>query len=83
MRIVDEDRVTITIQFTREEATHLRAALNYVASLFDYLDREALDGWRMTSEDAERLVDDVTNLTASSMSGRLGSATASCSGGTG
>lgn len=63
MKTVAEDNDSITIQFTRQEARNLRSSANYVASLFDFLDREALDGYHMTREEAEQLADDLSRLT--------------------
>lgn len=63
MKKVCDDKDTITVQFSREEAAAVRAAVNYVSSLFEYLDREALDGWRMTMDEADQIADDFTNLT--------------------
>ncbi|MDQ3694716.1 MAG: hypothetical protein M3464_13980 [Chloroflexota bacterium] len=63
MNLVTEDKQTITIQFTRAEAANIRAAVNCVSSLFAYLDRDALDGWRMTMDDAERISEAFSNLT--------------------
>lgn len=63
MQTVAEDNDSITIQFTRQEARNLRSSANYVASLFEFLDREALDGYRMTREEAEQLADDFSRLT--------------------
>lgn len=63
MKTVAEDNDSITIQFTRQEARNLRSSANYVASLFEFLDREALDGYRMTREEAEQLADDFSRLT--------------------
>jgi hypothetical protein len=63
MKTVAEDRDTITIQFTREEAANVRAAVNYISALFEYLDREALDLSRMTMEEADQISDAFTDLT--------------------
>lgn len=63
MKKVDDDKATITIQFSREEAAAVRSAVNYISSLFEYLDREALDGWRMTEAEADHIADDFTHLT--------------------
>lgn len=63
MKTVAEDNDSITIQFTRQEARNLRSSANYVASLFEFLDREALDGYLMTREEAEQLADDFSRLT--------------------
>lgn len=68
MKTVSEDKDTITIQFTRAEARNLRSAANYVSDLFEYLDREALDGYQMTAEDASQLADDLTDLTTAYLS---------------
>lgn len=68
MKTIAEDKETITIQLSRDEARNLRAAVNYVADLFEYLDREALDGYQMTIEDANQLADDFTNLTTAHVS---------------
>jgi hypothetical protein len=63
MKTVAEDKDTITIQFTRAEARNLRSAINYISDLFEYLDREALDGYQMTMEEADQLADEFSNLT--------------------
>lgn len=63
MKTVAEDNDTITIRFTREEARNVRSTVNYVSSLFAYLDREALDGYQMTMEEAEQLADEFSRLT--------------------
>lgn len=63
MRTVAKDKDTITIQFTRAEARNLLSAANYVSMLFEYLDREALDGYQMTMEEADQLAEDLTDLT--------------------
>lgn len=63
MKTVAEDKDTITIQFTRDEARNLLSAANYVSMLFEYLDREALDGYQMTMEEADQLAEDLTDLT--------------------
>jgi hypothetical protein len=63
MKTVAEDNDTITIQFTRQEARNLRSTANYVSSLFEHLDREALDGYQMTTEEAEQLADEFSRLT--------------------
>ena len=63
MKTVAEDKDTITIQFTRTEARNLRSATNYISDLFEYLDREALDGYQMTMEEADRLADEFADLT--------------------
>lgn len=67
MRTVAEDQETITIQFTHEEARHLRSTANYVSSLFEFLDREALDLSRMSVEDAEQLAIGLSELTTASI----------------
>lgn len=67
MKTVAEDTYTITIQFTRVEARNLRSAANYVSDLFEYLDREALDGYQMTADEADQLADDLTNLTTGNL----------------
>jgi hypothetical protein len=63
MKTVAEDDDTITIRFTRREARNLRSTANYVSSLFEFLDREALDGYQMTEEEAEQLADEFSRLT--------------------
>ncbi len=63
MKTIAEDKETITIRFTRDEAANVRAAINYVSSLFEFLDREALDGWRMTIDEAEQMSDEFFALT--------------------
>lgn len=63
MKTIAEDNDTITIQLTRPEARNLRSTANYVSSLFAYLDREALDAYQMTGEEAEQLADDLSRLT--------------------
>lgn len=63
MKTITEDKGTITVQFTREEAANIRSAVNYVSALFEYLDREALDGYQMTIDEAEQLADEFSNLT--------------------
>jgi hypothetical protein len=65
MKTVAEDKDTITIQFTREEARNVNSSVNYVSDLFEFLDREALDGYQMTAEEAEQLADELTELTTS------------------
>lgn len=62
MKTVAEDKDTITIQFTRAEAGNLLSAACYVADLFEYLDREALDGYQMPADEASQLADDLTDL---------------------
>ena len=63
METVAEDKDTITIQLTRAEARNLLSAASYVADLFEDLDREALDGYQMTEDEASQLADDLTDLT--------------------
>lgn len=63
MKTIAEDRDTITIQFTRDEAANIRAAVNYLSALFEYIDREALDLSRMTMDEADQLSDDFSDLT--------------------
>lgn len=65
MKTVAEDKATITIQFTRAEAANVVSALDYISSLFEYLDHEALDGRRMTMEEAGQLADEFLDLTTS------------------
>lgn len=65
MKTIAEDKSTITIQFTREEAANVRSAVNYISALFEYLDREALDLSRMTMEEADQISDDFSELTTS------------------
>ena len=63
MKAVAEDKDSITIQFTRAEARNLLSTASYVSELFEYLDREALDGYQMTMEEADELAEELTNLT--------------------
>ena len=63
MKTIAEDRETITIQFTRDEAANVRAAVNYISALFEYIDREALDLSRMTMEEADQMSDAFSDLT--------------------
>jgi hypothetical protein len=63
MKTVAEDKETITIQFTRAEVRNQLSTASYVSELFEYLDREALDGYQMTMEEADRLAEELTNLT--------------------
>ena len=63
MKTLAEDKETITIRFTREEVWNLSSSANYISSLFEYLDREALDGYQKTAEEAEQLAAELTNLT--------------------
>lgn len=63
MTMLAEDKDTITIRFMREEARNLSSSANYISSLFEYLDREALDGYQMTAEEAEQLAEELTNFT--------------------
>ena len=63
MKTIAEDQDTITIQFSRDEAANIRAAVNYVSTLFEYIDREALDLSRMTMNEADQLSDEFSELT--------------------
>lgn len=71
MELVAYDDETITVRFTKPEFCNLKAATGYVSSLYEYLDREALDGYRMTMEEADKLADDLSNLTTPGLTGGL------------
>lgn len=63
MKTIAEDQDSITIQFTRDEVANIRAAVNYVSALFEYIDREALDLSRMSMDEATQLSDEFSELT--------------------
>jgi hypothetical protein len=71
MELVAYDDETVTVRFTKPEFQNLKAATGYVSSLFEYLDREALDGYRMTEKEADDLAYGLAYLSTPGLTGGL------------